>query len=311
MACEEDGTDGASGSAMLQMARKRSPVKASELRGVSKDEAGQELRVLKEDHASLSHAVQASPVHAQSKEESGTPPPTIQHMIQEGFDNSVSMPWGHLPAKQAYRQTDELSSFKGKTGPSGQKHHPKPGLHGSVSNQRCGLQALVEVSKAHLNESSSCLPDELPHKHLSAIRRGASLLGHLLATDTKNLQLLQEMVPAAAAIEVGVASEEAAAADEVDGASAPLNDAGFKAVTSRCCPQDMEIFFQRLLEAMSLKMCSKPHVQGLMHWFTCAPDMEYQYLVDVINNGNPCKYWTAEGGTCPALSPECEGEWCR
>lgn len=97
----------------------------------------------------------------------------------------------------------------------------------------------------------------------------------------------------------------------VDGASASLDAAGFKTVTSLCCPPEMEVFFGRLLASMSLDSCSKPHIQGLMHWFSCVPDMDFQYMIDVINNGNPCKYWTAAGAACPVLSAECEGTWCR
>jgi hypothetical protein len=73
----------------------------------------------------------------------------------------------------------------------------------------------------------------------------------------------------------------------------------------------MEVFFNRLLDKMGYSVCSKQHVQGLMHWFTCVPDMDFQYMIDVIENGNPCKYWSPKGQTCPALSPECAGSWCR
>jgi len=97
----------------------------------------------------------------------------------------------------------------------------------------------------------------------------------------------------------------------INGATAPLTTSGFKAVTSLCCPTEMEIFFARLLSSMGLETCSKPHVQGLMHWFTCVPDMDFQYLIDTINNGNPCKYWGPIGAVCPVLSEECEGQWCR
>jgi hypothetical protein len=97
----------------------------------------------------------------------------------------------------------------------------------------------------------------------------------------------------------------------INGANAPLTAGGFKAVTSMCCPPEMETFFVRVLNSMGLSVCSKPHAQGLMHWFTCVPDMDYQYLIDVINNGNPCKYWTKVGDVCPALSPDCEGTFCR
>merc|ERR1712216_791422 len=57
------------------------------------------------------------------------------------------------------------------------------------------------------------------------------------------------------------------------GASSTLDAAGFKAVTSCCCPIETEVFFGRLLEMKDLRSCSKPHIQGLMHWFTCVPDM--------------------------------------
>jgi len=95
------------------------------------------------------------------------------------------------------------------------------------------------------------------------------------------------------------------------GETAPVDAAGFKEVTSLCCPESTEAFFNRLLDKMGLKGCSVPHVQGLMHWFTCVPDMDFQYLVDVINNGNPCKYWALKDATCPVLSAQCAGTYCR
>lgn len=94
------------------------------------------------------------------------------------------------------------------------------------------------------------------------------------------------------------------------GKAAPLDAAGFKATTSLCCPMETEEFFNRLLDSLGLIVCSKPHIQGLMHWFTCVPDMDFQYVLDIIANGNPCKYWAPKGETCPALSAECEGRYC-
>lgn len=94
------------------------------------------------------------------------------------------------------------------------------------------------------------------------------------------------------------------------GEDAPLTAEGFKQTTSVCCPNDMEAFFNRLLEKEGYAVCSKEHVQGLMHWFTCVPDMDFQYVLDVIANGNPCKYWAPTGDTCPTLSAECTGSFC-
>jgi len=95
------------------------------------------------------------------------------------------------------------------------------------------------------------------------------------------------------------------------GTTASLDAAGFKGTTMLCCSYQMEIFFNRVLDSTGYDVCSKPHVQGLMHWFTCVPDMDFQYMLDVIEKGNPCKYWSPRGLTCPALSEKCAGKWCR
>jgi len=105
--------------------------------------------------------------------------------------------------------------------------------------------------------------------------------------------------------------EDSSTPSSATGASASLDGAGFKATTSLCCPSEMETFFNRLLESRGFSVCSKPHVQGLMHWFSCVPDMDFHYMLDVMANGNPCKYWAPTATDCPALSPECAGSWCR
>lgn len=94
------------------------------------------------------------------------------------------------------------------------------------------------------------------------------------------------------------------------GSTAPLDAAGFLAVTNLCCPIEMELFFNRLLASKGLVVCSKPHIQGLMHWFHCVPAMDFQYVLDVMDNGNPCKFW-ALPNSCPVLSAQCQGQWCR
>jgi len=53
---------------------------------------------------------------------------------------------------------------------------------------------------------------------------------------------------------------------------------GFKEITSLCCPWQMEIFFGRLLDSKGYKVCSKPHLQGLMHWFSCWENHIYIYI---------------------------------
>jgi hypothetical protein len=96
-----------------------------------------------------------------------------------------------------------------------------------------------------------------------------------------------------------------------DGSTVQTDAAGFHEITSHCCPPEMEVFFTRLLDSMDMEVCSVPHLQGLMHWFSCVPDMDFAYVLDVINNGSPCKYWTKKGTACPELTPECMGKYCR
>mmetsp|Transcript_162617 Transcript_162617/g.312238 ORF Transcript_162617/g.312238 Transcript_162617/m.312238 type:complete len:207 (-) Transcript_162617:103-723(-) len=85
--------------------------------------------------------------------------------------------------------------------------------------------------------------------------------------------------------------------------TASLDATGFLVVTSTCCAWKTEVFFTRLLESMDYRICSEPHFQGLMHWFTCVPAMDYQYLLDIIANGNEhgCKFWAKNGDACPAI----------
>jgi hypothetical protein len=161
----------------------------------------------------------------------------------------------------------------------------------TASKARCA-PALLET---HIDEARHCLPDKLIEKHLSAVRYQATLL----STGKGKADAASKE------------EESEAAGSQIDGSTASLDAAGFKAVTSLCCPPEMQTFWTRLLASMGLKVCSLPHLAGLMHWFSCVPNMDFQYVLDIINNGNPCKYWAPEAETCPQLSDHCQGIWCR
>lgn len=160
---------------------------------------------------------------------------------------------------------------------------------GSTSIQAGRLQ------EAHLQDARACLANGLQEAHMQAMWRHASLL-------VTGVSLSRERSTCAC---------ENGAPCTCSGANSPLDAAGFKATTSLCCPTEMEQFFNRLLESNNMYVCSKPHVQGLMHWFTCVPDMDPQYILDVVKNGNPCKYWAPKGQACPEMSPQCLGTFCR
>jgi hypothetical protein len=168
---------------------------------------------------------------------------------------------------------------------------PQVGERSDASNARkgdSGACAFTAAKDMSLKKARVCLPKGLQEKHLELLRINAARLAAGSATGSEKT------------------SKRSSGGDD-----ATLDAAGFKEVTSGCCPQETELFFNRLLESMDLKVCSKDHVQGLMHWFSCVPDMDYQYMVDTINNGNPCKYWAASSSTCPELAPECDVQVCR
>jgi hypothetical protein len=165
-------------------------------------------------------------------------------------------------------------------------------LHAAPAEEvKVGKSCTVgKMESAHLLASQTCLPEGLAEAHLQALRRHAMLL----STKKKG-------------------EEKAEVASMQDPDSASLDAAGFRAITSMCCPADMETFFNRLLADKGLQVCSKPHIQGMMHWFSCVPDMDFNYVIDVIDNGNhkSCKYWAPTRSACPTLTPECDPAFCR
>lgn len=192
------------------------------------------------------------------------------------------------------------------------------------------------LQSAHLAESRDCISSDLQEVHLQAIRRHAMVLATERKGGASKVILADEVLkgpplfenikttteepteapteePTEAVVSEAPTAEAMTAPESgaVTGATAELEASGFKAVTKLCCPVEMEQWFIRLLESMGEEVCSLPHVQGLMHWFTCVPDMDFQYMLDVIEKGNPCKFWEKTAVDCPALSEECQGSWCR
>jgi len=126
----------------------------------------------------------------------------------------------------------------------------------------------------------------------------------------QGLQLLQRLRSLVQSVDSTNAAYVAQCEASDVGSTAPLDATGFKETTGLCCPVQMEAFFTRLLQLKGYSTCSTRHLQGLMHWFTCVPDMDFEYVLGIIQNGNPCKYWAPIGQACPNLSEECYGQWC-
>jgi len=190
---------------------------------------------------------------------------------------------------------------------------------------------ILQWQSAHLEEARSCMPHSLGEFHLASKRQNAAggsspqakLARQLAASKAKPPPpSLEDLTPAppteAPATKAPMTEAPAIVAPAPEAPVTQANPgwsldraAEFKATTSLCCPVKMEIFFNSLLDSLGFDACSVPHIQGLMHWFTCVPDMDFQYMLDVIHNGNPCKYWAPKGQTCPPLSEMCAGHQCR
>jgi len=59
-------------------------------------------------------------------------------------------------------------------------------------------------------------------------------------------------------------------ADSEAGSDASLDEAGYAAVSKRCCHKEMEPFVRRQIDAMGFKICDEGALQGFLHWFDCS-----------------------------------------
>mmetsp|Transcript_97039 Transcript_97039/g.177836 ORF Transcript_97039/g.177836 Transcript_97039/m.177836 type:complete len:230 (+) Transcript_97039:112-801(+) len=141
---------------------------------------------------------------------------------------------------------------------------------------------LVAINAADVSKVASCMQFKIREVYMKSLQQASSKL----------------------ASECDMTSDrEKHGSGARDPFTAPLDATGFLSVTSTCCAWKTETFFTRLLESMDYRICSEPHFQGLMHWFTCVPAMDFQYLLEIIANGNEhgCKFWAKNGDACPAI----------
>jgi len=216
--------------------------------------------------------------------------PTLQTVGLVGLHQKAT----RLQEKGEAQPQREMAQEKGEAQPHREVAQPQRAVAAATATV-VKQESRSCLSEKMLHESRSCLPAKLQKLHHQAHKRQAALLAitHRQAP---------EDTPSCGCTK-GIEGKT--------GATVALNPDGFKHITELCCPPEMEVFFTRLLEINGAKVCSVPHIQGLMHWFTCVPDMDPQYLLDVIKNGNPCKYWAPKDQECPELSVECAGHWCR
>jgi len=71
--------------------------------------------------------------------------------------------------------------------------------------------------------------------------------------------------------------------DSMDGASASLNQAGYRGVAKRCCQSEMEKFIKRLIGSKHFYICDEGSFKGFLHWFDCTDDdQNFEKLVEGI-----------------------------
>lgn len=93
------------------------------------------------------------------------------------------------------------------------------------------------------------------------------------------------------------------------GNSADLDEYGYLDVALGCCQPQMEMFINRILKQMNLKVCDEGGVKGLAPWFICDNIHSLKYLKERIHAGLPlnasCPFAVHESNECPKPDAVC------
>jgi hypothetical protein len=95
--------------------------------------------------------------------------------------------------------------------------------------------------------------------------------------------------------------------DLISGATAELSEEGYAAVAMICCPLEMSIYTERLIEHLGFVVCNDGSLQGMVAWFYCQNQTRtFQELVDdsIAGAASECA-WVGTEEQCPDMSPNC------
>jgi hypothetical protein len=93
----------------------------------------------------------------------------------------------------------------------------------------------------------------------------------------------------------------------ISGSTASLDQTGYKALASICCPLEMSVFAQRLVNHLGFVVCNDGSLEGIVAWYYCANQTRTfaEMTEDVIAGADgDCAFIGTESG-CPTPSSNC------
>lgn len=101
--------------------------------------------------------------------------------------------------------------------------------------------------------------------------------------------------------------DDAADPDLVSGATAALNQAGYKTLASICCPIEMDVFVERLANHLGFTVCDEGSLHGLVaHFYHSDQRRKFEELVeDMIAAADGECAWLGVENRCPKRPATC------
>jgi hypothetical protein len=124
---------------------------------------------------------------------------------------------------------------------------------------------------------------------------------------TNSGQKSSALLQVAKKVHADVSRASAVSRDEPTGATASLDDAGFKSVKKLCCAKEMITFISREIALKGLTVCGLGGLPGLAIFYDCPEDKgTYTGLLDDIDNAKfgDCP-WLTNSSTCPERDTSC------
>lgn len=95
--------------------------------------------------------------------------------------------------------------------------------------------------------------------------------------------------------------------DYISGATADLDSAGYSAIATLCCPTEMAMFAERVINHIGFVVCNKGSLAGLVAWYHCHNQTRsFAELVEEITAAasGDCA-WVGTESQCPTMSNNC------
>jgi hypothetical protein len=100
---------------------------------------------------------------------------------------------------------------------------------------------------------------------------------------------------------------EAFDSDLISGATAELSEAGYLVLATLCCPLEMSLFAERVVQHLGFVVCNEGSLNGMVAWFYCKNQTRTfaELVADSINAANGECAWVGSESKCPTMSENC------